>query len=91
MPYSWRPKVGLTLTYGSLFVKTVYHSQAELQALFATICDNDNAIGAGGVYHSLPWIDGKVKHFFAIVCVNDKGIWVGVGPLPWLVYQRFDL
>ena len=61
VPYSWRPKVGLTLTYGSLFVKTVYHSQAELQALFATICD------------------------------NDKGIWVGVGPLPSLVYQLFGL
>jgi len=24
-------------------------------------------------------------------CVSDKGIGVGAGPLPWLVYQRFGL
>ena len=28
---------------------------------------------------------------FATMCDNDKGIWVGVGPLPWLVDQLFGL
>ena len=72
VPNSWRPRVGLTQTYGSLFVETVYHSQAELQALFATICDNDNAIGAGGVYLILPWTDDKVKHFLRLCALTIK-------------------